>query len=297
MQHGVSFLEVDNSAIQQAIADKASKDHISYLKQSVAFNAVYGFQYQEVSFADLSNILDHDYGFTPFKYRSVEEGAIYNVEKHPEAWGRVRGRDNVNDSVTWLCLDIDETTITDEELHQILGKLNHHIARTSDKTNPYKYRVLLELDRPVHMTHHTWKPFLHSIGNHLGLKIDTLGRSQCFYGYKGRQVHSVIDQLPLTTSTHLEMAHMKVAELEEKRATALPPEMVDAALKRPFSTFEFAYNATSGEGTTKLLAAIHLAKEMGASGDYIMDLVHSINNFWDHPMPEHRLQSTVMTAI
>ena len=40
MQYGISFLEVDNTPIQQAIADKATKDHISYLKQVVAFTAV-----------------------------------------------------------------------------------------------------------------------------------------------------------------------------------------------------------------------------------------------------------------
>ena len=60
MTHGISFLEVDNTAIQQAIADKASKDRISYLKQSVAFTAVYGFQHAEVSFEQLGQILCHD---------------------------------------------------------------------------------------------------------------------------------------------------------------------------------------------------------------------------------------------
>ena len=62
--------------------------------------------------------------------------AIYDKEKHPQAWGRVRGRNNVNNTVTWLCLDIDDTTVTDEEMHRILGNLNHHIARTSNKDNP-----------------------------------------------------------------------------------------------------------------------------------------------------------------
>ena len=90
---------------------------------------------------------------------------------------------------------------------------------------------------------------------------------------------------------------MKVAELEEKRANALPPGQADVALQRPFSTFEFAYMANSGEGTNKMLAAIHLAKDLGASREYCIDLVHSINNFWDHSMPQHRLQATVMTAI
>ena len=39
------------------------------------------------------------------------------------------------------------------------------------------------------------------------------------------------------------------------------------------------------------------AKEMGASREYMVDLVYSINNFWDHSMPVHRLKSTVLTAI
>jgi len=46
-----------------------------------------------------------------------------------------------------------------------------------------------------------------------------------------------------------------------------------------------------------MLGAIAKAKELGATKEYIIDLLHNINNFWDHPMPEHRLQATVMTAI
>jgi len=297
MKHGISFLEVDNSAIQEAIANNATKDCISSLKQSVAFFAVYGFQYDEVSFDQLANILCNDYGFSPFKYKSIEEGATYNKVKHPQAWGRIRGRENTNGKVSWLCLDVDDTTITDEEMHQILRKLNHHIARTSDKDNPYKYRIIIELDKLVHVDNAHWKPFVKSIADYIGRKIDNLGASQVFYGYNARKVYSVIDQVPLSSSTHLKIASMKVAELEEKRVSMLPPGQADKALQKPFSTFGFAYDADNGEGTTKLLAAIHVAKELGASREYIMDLVHSINNFWDHSMPEHRLQSTVMTAI
>jgi len=148
MNHGISYIEVNNAPIQEAIEAHASKDRISYLKQLVSYEAVYGFQYDEVSFEQLSNILSHDYGFTPFKYALVKD-AIYDKEKHPQAWGRVRGRSNVNNVITWLCLDIDDTTITDEEMHQILGNLNHHIARTSNKNNPCKYRVIVELSKPT----------------------------------------------------------------------------------------------------------------------------------------------------
>ena len=297
MQHGISFIPVDNSAIQQAIADKASKDHISYLKQSVAFNAVFGFEYDEVSFEQLGNILCNDYGFSPFKYKSIQEGAIYNIDKHPTAYGRIRGRSNISGPITWLCLDVDDTTITDEEMHQILGKLNHHIARTSDKDNACKYRILIELSKPIVVSNEHWKFFMKSIADSLHIKIDNLGASQCFYGYKDRKVYTTLGQGTIDPSRHLEIAHTRYDEILEKRANAIPASIADVALQSPFCTFGYAYDATSGEGTTMMLGAIQQAKELGASKEYIIDLLHAINDYWDSPMPEHRLQSTVMTAI
>ena len=297
MKYGSSFLEVDNSAIQQAIADKASKDHIAYLKQAVAFTAVYGFQYEEVSFDQLGQILCHDYGFNPFKYKSVEEGAIYNVEKHPDAWGRVRGRDNISGKVSWVCLDVDETNVTAEEMHQILGKVDHHIARTADKNNPFKYRIILPLVTPVTVPVSHWKYFVKSIADYINVPIDNLGASQCFYGYNNREVYTTIGKSKIEPSTHLEMASMKVAEIEEKRAAAWPKHLADKALEHPYTTFGYAYDCEPGKGTNMMLGAISQAKELGASKEYIVGMINSINDFWDYPMPEHRLQATVMTAI
>ena len=297
MLHGISFIPVDNTALQEAIASNLPKDRISYLKQAVSYDAVYGFEYDEVSFEQLGNILSNDYGFSPFKYKTKEEGAVYDVDKHPHAYGRIRGRNNVNDTISWLCLDIDDTTITDEEMHQVLGKMNHHISRTSNKNNPYKYRILLPLSQKITISNDLWKPFTRSVASYLGTKTDLLGRSQVFYGYEGRTVLSITDKADLDPSTHLEVARMKVAEIEEKRANAMPKGEADKRLQRPYQEFEFAYEAQDGEGSTKLLAAIHHAKELGADRDYIIGLVHSINNFWDHPMPAHRLQSTIMSAI
>lgn len=296
MKHGISYIKVDNTSLQEAIKDHASKDRISYLKQRVSYTAVYGFQYDEVSFEQLSNILSHDYGFTPFKY-SLTKDAVYDKEKHPKAWGRVRGRNNVNNTITWICLDVDDTTITDEEMHQILGNLNHHIARTSDKNNPYKYRIILEFTKPAILPKGHWKFFLQSIADSIGIKVDALAASAVIYGYKGRKVYTTINKGTIDPSRHLTMASTKVTELEEKRAIALPSGLADKALQQPYSTFGFAYDCEPGEGTTMLLGAIAKAKELGATNEYIIDLLHNINNFWDYSMPEHRLQATVMAAI
>lgn len=298
MKHGASFLAVDNQPIQDAIAANADKDSIQYLKQAVAWYAVYGFEYADTPFSQLAYLLDHDYGFTPFKYKSVDEGAFYDYEKHPKAWGRVRGRENVNSQVSWLCLDVDESDLTDSEVHGILGNINHHIARTSNLNNPYKFRVLVELSRLTTVTEDEWKPFVKSVGDYIGIpKLDMLGRSQVFYGYNNRNVLSVLDKEAVDPVRHIDMARMKVAELEEKKALEFPPALRQAALDNRYSTFAFAYDARSGEGTTKLMAAIHKAKGLGADREYMIDLIHRVNNFWDNPMPIRRLQSTIMTAI
>lgn len=297
MKHGISYLEVDNSAIQQAVINKAPKDEISYLKQITAFKAVYGFQYEKVSFEQLGQILCHDYGFNPFKYKSIEEGATYNKDKHPEAWGRIRGRENVSGEVSWVCLDVDDTNIAAEEMHKILGKINHHIARTSDPNNQYKYRVIVPLTKSIIVPVSHWKYFIKSIADYLGITIDNLGASQCFYGYKGRNLYTTIGKASIEPSTHLEMASMKVAEIEEKRAAAWPQHLVAEALEHPYTTFGYAYDCDQGKGTNMMLGAISQAKELGASREYIIDLLHSINNFWESPMPQHRLEATVMTAV
>jgi len=296
MLHGVSFLEVDNSRIQQAIADNKHKDYISKLKQSTAFNAVYGFQYEEKSFEDLGLLLSHDYGFNPFKYKSVEEGAVYNKDKHPNAWGRVRGKFNTNNKASWVCLDVDNTTIPIESTHSVLRNINHHIATTSDKNNRFKYRILIELDRVIDVEPLEWKLFIKSIGDSLGISADELAASQVIYGYEGRDVYSVLGKTKLDPSTHLKMARMKLAiQAEEK--VVIGKEEASKLLQSPFTTFGYAYDAKNGEGNNMMLGAIQHAKELGADKAYIIDMIYSINDFWDNSMPISRLQDTILTSL
>ena len=297
MLHGISFVKVDCQPLQQAIANKATKDHISYLKQAIAYNATIGYQYDEVPFTALSAILSNDYAFNPFKFKDISEGAIYNKEAYPHPHGRIRGRSNVTGNCTWVCLDIDDTIVSDSEMHSILSNFNHHIARTSNPDNQFKYRIILPLSKAVDVPNTHWKFFIGSIAASIHCSADLLARSALIIGYDGREVLSVLDKQDIDPTKHLQMANTKVVELEEKRATAIPRGEASAALQQPYSTFSAAYDCKSGDGNNLLLWAIHKAKEYGAPNDYIVDLVHSINSFWDHPMPEHRLQATILTAI
>ena len=296
--YGVSLIHVDNSAIQEAIKNKEHPDTIAKLKGYVAYNCVVGFEYHEVEFSDLSNLLSSDIGFNNFKFRDVSI-ALYDKEKHPHAYGLIRGVGNIDGGTNWLWFDIDVTTITDAEMHVILTTTNHHIARTSDPDKPYKYRVLIELDRVITVSRAEWKFFLQAVATQLGLgTIDRLAMSQVCFGYKGRDVLSVIDQHKVNPLTALSIARTKVTEQEEAlEQYAIEPGMADAALASPFMTFDFAYNAQVGNRWATSMAAIEKAKRLGASREYIKDLMYKINDFLDVPKARSLVEASLFSAI
>ena len=299
MQHGASFIYVDNSHIQEAIANKEHPDIIARLKGNVAFNCVYGFDYSEVAFKDLSSLLSNDVGFNNFRFKSVEEGAIYDKSKHPEAWGRVRGKYNLSKTTSWVCLDIDDTMIEAKEMHSILAGINHHIALTSNRTNKYKYRVIIELTEATTIIPEEWKFFIKSIAKYLGVgKIDALGPSAVFYGYKGRTVLSVLDQQKVEPRRHLEHARMEVAKVEEAKAVWTDSDTdTSYLLQNPYTTFDFAYNAQVGDRWATSMAAIAKAKALGADREYIENLMYAINNFLDVPKSRDLVKASLFSAI
>ena len=298
MQHGVSLIHVDNDALQEAITSKASPNIITRLKANVAFNCVTGFEYHSVSFKDLANLLNNDVGFSNFQFKEASK-ATYNKEKHPNATGRVRGVNNIIGGCTWLWFDIDVTTISDTEMHSILNNVNHHISRTSDPSKQYKYRVLVELDKEMLITRDEWKFYLQAVANSLGMgKIDRLAMSQVIFGYKGREVLSVTNRTALNTDNALQVARAAVAKQQEEFAlTSTTPELAKAALATPYTTFQFAYDAQEGDRWKTSMAAIEKAKQLGASREYIMDLMYDINDFLDVPKSRDVVKASLFSAI
>jgi hypothetical protein len=298
MNHGVSLVWVDNDPIQEAIANKDHPDVITRLKASVAFNCVTGFEYHESTFTDLANLLSYDVGFSNFKFKTVDK-ATYNKEKHPNATGRVRGVHNIEGGCTWLWFDIDVTTISDTEMHTILTNVNHHIGRTSDPNKAFKYRVLVELDREMVITRDEWKYYLQAVANTLGMgKIDRLAMSQVIFGYKGRDILSVTDGIKIDTTAELAIAKAAVAKAEEEYAVLdVTPDAAAKALSTPYSTFAFAYDAREGDRWKTSMAAIEKAKRLGASREYIMDLMYAINDFLDVPKSRDVVRTSLFSAI
>jgi hypothetical protein len=292
-----SYIHTDTTALQQAIKNNASKKSISYLKQQIAHQAVTGFKYSNTTFDGLALLLAEDYGFSPYKFKTAEEGAIFDKKKHINPIGGIRGKHNITNPITWICLDIDSSPYDINETHAILAHINHHVALTSNPVKLYKYRIILPLTTAVIIPSEEWKFFIRTLTTSLGIQADILGPSQCYYGYKGREVLTINDKFSVDPLPFKQSAHMMYVAIEERKNALLQSTTPSKALAQPYTTFSFAYDAQDGEGNTMLLGAISKAKDLGATREYIKDLIININNFWDDPMPLSRLESTILTAI
>lgn len=256
---GVSYLNV--SGCKEDRKDKCAK----------------GYKYEQVQFCDLSAMLEEDLVYIPFKFSNG-----------------IRSKENVIGKTGWVALDVDKSTMTDEEAHLILEDVNHHIARTSDINNAYKFRVLVELDTEVDVSDNEWVFFIQSIAKELGLDVDPLPKSQIFYSFSGRKVLSVTDASPLSVKEHIIYASNKALSKTNK---PIPASVKSSLLNNRRETFAKAYEARDGEGSRKLIWSAKYAKELGADKQEIIDIVTEINNFWVYPLPEDRFNKTIISQI
>ena len=261
--NGVSYLEVSGSKDDRKLA--CSKN----------------FNYAVVEFKNLAGMLAKDFAYSPFKFRDG-----------------IRSKSNIEGGVKWIALDIDDSIYTDEQMHEILQDYNHHIARTSDPNNPFKFRVLLELDSIVDLGDREYKNFIKSISNYLDLKTDILPKSQIYFSYSGRNVLSVTDKYPLETKDHIMNAY-------NTTTLSNPTEYIDnlsdkqkkALLSDPLTTFNYAFEAPEGKGSVSLYRAAKHAKDLGMSREEVIELIQEINSYWTRPMDQTRLNNTLIKQI
>jgi hypothetical protein len=293
---GVSIKEIDTSRLAKAIERKADSKVIKRIKSELASEGVYGFRYVETEFAEYSELLKEDMMYSPFKFKTKEEGAVYDEKKHPNPKDGIRGADNIIGGTKFVVLDIDESYITDEEAHELLEGINHHIARTSDPDNAFKFRVLIELDNVVTLDGFTWRYFIEEIGKELGLTCDLVAQSQLYFTFARERVLSCIDGLPLETKDLI----VKARERKDMKESAKPISSTEKSklLKNPLDTFSMAYYYNKPSGlATKMIAAAKLAVELGADKEYVLNLVKDIQDKTDYPIEESKFERTFIQYI
>lgn len=234
-------------------------------------NADRGYKYITGKFENLAtNILTKDITYSPFNFSNG-----------------IRSNDNIISGTKWIALDIDNSDISDVDLHILLEDLKHIIVRTSDPDNPYKFRLLLEFDHIVDIPANKWSKFLESIKQDLAIKIDILSKSQIFHSYANRQILTNFDG-----SLFIVKPHIEYALGSDTTATSNKGSLSD-----PLDTFSYAYKANRGEGSRCLYRAAKHAKDLGATKDEVISLIKEINDYWVLPMDETRLYNTIIKQI
>lgn len=234
-----------------------------------------GFTSVKCSFKDLSKVLCNNTAFTPMTFK-----------------GGVRSNDNIIGEVSWIALDKDKGSLTDENIHSILRDINHHIARTSDPDNPTKFRILIEISSPIDVNKINYSNFIKSISDYIGVEVDILPKSQIYYGYKDRSVLSVTDKHPLEVRNHL----LNSTSTKNILSIYTDKEKKDL-IKNYRDTFSYAFDAADGEGSISLYKAYRHAKDLGMSAEEIVNLILEINDYWVKPMDSYRLENTIINQI
>lgn len=273
----LSFKPVDNSRIEKAVL-AGNEATITREKELVAKSAATGFTPASVTFPDLADLLLDDNAYSPFLFKD-----------------NTRGRDNVISGAKFVVLDIDKSNITYQEAHYILQDINHHIAQTSNASNPFKFRILLELDAVVDLSAQLWKHFYLSIANSLALKVDPLPQSQIFYSYANREVLSVTDKSPIAVRDHLMFAHDKLTEKSVVEKPLSTPQK-RALLDDELTTFSYAFECINN-GSLNLIRAAKHARDLGLPKEEIIALMYRISNYWVYPLDPDRLQATIVSQI
>jgi len=266
----VTYKEIDCSSLNAAIAEK-DYDKARQAKHNIASTTNYGFDSADTTFADLPLLLEHDYAFSPFRFKDG-----------------VRRKENLESGTKWVVLDIDESPLSAEEAHMMIGDINHHIALTSDNNNQFKFRVLLELDSEVHLNAIAWKHFYLKIADDLGLKADPLPQAQIFYSYGGRDVYSNTEASPIETRDYL-MYAKDMASDREKQNRVMSTAQKRAQLNDPTTTFEYAFEARYGEGSRNMYRMMRHAQDLGATEEEVISLLEDVNEYWESPMHDERL--------
>ena len=250
---------------------------VSGTKEERAGQCASGFEFYETDFEELGAMLTGDYAYAPFRFKDG-----------------IRSKDNILGGCKFVALDIDKSSITDEECHLLLEGVNHHIARTSDASNQFKFRVLIELDSIVDVPDRQWRYFIESIADSLGLQCDLLPRSQIYFAYADREVLSELGGEPLTTREHI--MHSSEKLLNKPSPKKLSTVQQKTLLEDKMETFNFAYGAENGEGSRSLIRAALYAKDLGADTKYMLDLVSEVSSYWVSPLPSDRLE-TILNQV
>lgn len=150
-------------------------------KQDRAKISAKNFQVYDCQFKDLTRMLNFDGAYTAFQFINGErknENVLFDRE------------------IDFITLDIDKNDTMDiDTMHIHLKKmnLNHILSTTSDNSNKFKYRILIEIEPRKFANSDEYKEIYKDLEKILNIQIDELPASQIYYSYSNSYILSFFD--------------------------------------------------------------------------------------------------------
>lgn len=238
--YGISYLKVNSSN---------KDDRVKDMNKALS--------YGRVEFYRIEKMLQNNFLYSPYQFIDGK-----------------RNNANLINKTNLIVFDIDNTDISIDECHRNLDEINHIIATTSDKDNPYKYRIIIPFDREVEIESSIYKRVVSAIARDylFGIKPDILPQSQIYYAYEGSKTYTKFDGENLRIKDYITQIKLNTG-LE-----ALTPKQKQELLSNPFHTFEFAYCTPEGGRHKALIKVAARAFHLDSKYDATVALIDDINN-------------------
>lgn len=190
-----------------------------------------------------------------------------------------------------IVLDIDITDVSIQECHEKLIEYYHSMARTTDKTNDYKYRILLHTDTQIPILPNIqYKYILECIDKELGVVTDKLPQSQKFFGFKGSEVlKSNATLFPMSEIVKQAMLIKEPTNAIERYTEQEKSNLLDSKL----TTFNSFFQQQPNSRNMTLFNAGMYARDLGADKEYITELFTLINSNFTKSYSDKEVNSII----
>ncbi len=251
--------DVDDITIEQKLYKEAGKVIKTQRAKKVSGG---NFNYVRTKFADMVEMLQGDNSFSAFEYKE-----------------NIRSDENCIGKTNLLILDIDDSDETMQEVSNAMQELNHIAVSSSDKNNPYKFRLIIKLGSEIELDKMMYQKVIESFGSEYGLIIDKLSRAQLYHAYVDSKIIINIDQedfdvLPLMNRARKQLEEIKTVKVNDKNELWVYRD----------NYFQKWFRLGDTKGTnhhTKIVGLFYYSRDLGASKGLIIALLEEYHEQYD----------------
>ncbi len=251
--------DADDITIEQKLYKEAGKVIKTERAKMVSGG---NFNYVRTKFENMVEMLQSDNSFSAFEYKE-----------------NIRSDENCIGKTNLLILDIDDSDETMQEVSNAMQELNHIAVSSSDKNNPYKFRLIVKLNSEIELNKMMYQKVIESFGSEYGLIIDKLSRAQLYHAYIDSKVIVNIDQedfdvLPLMNKAEKQLKEIRTVNVKDKNELWIYRD----------NYFQKWFRLSDTKGTNhhnKIVGLFYYSRDLGASKGLIIALLEEYHEQYD----------------